>query len=421
VKVAFLVNDLELSGGLGVVVQHARRLSAIDGWDVTLVLVREQEGASWHGYEHLPHLHVCSRAAAREEHYDVAIATWWETTFTLFEVSAKRYAYFVQSLEDRFYRYDEAERLGATLTLDLPVAFITEAHWIRDTLAALRPDAPCHVVPNGIDKELFGPLEQLPAATGGPLRVLIEGSPSSWFKHVRPAIDAAAAMSEPHHVTVVTGERAALGAVAADEVVGPLSHEEMAALYERTDVVLKLSSVEGMFGPPLEGFHRGATCVVTPVTGYEEYVEHGWNGLLTDWDDRLGTARQLDLLARDRALLTFLRANALETARAWPSWEQSAESMERALLDIQRAEPPLGSGGAARLLADLREGLELQGILLRERKDFRRRARRFERPLEWFANTAAVRGLLYLRRYRVVQLAVRPIRPLYRRLRRKLA
>ncbi len=62
----------------------------------------------------------------------------------------------------------------------------------------------------------------------------------------------------------------------------------MAEPLRRTDVVLKLSSVEGMFGPPLEGFHRGATCVVTPVTGHEEYVEHGWNGLLTDWDDLAG-------------------------------------------------------------------------------------------------------------------------------------
>ena len=95
-----------------------------------------------------------------------------------------------------------------------------------------------------------------------------------------------------------------------------------------------------MFGPPLEGFHRGATCVVTPVTGSEEYVEHGFNGLLTDWDDLAGTARQLDLLARDRELLHFLRTNALETARAWPYWEQSSQFMAAALLAIQRGPPP---------------------------------------------------------------------------------
>ena len=69
------------------------------------MLVREQEDASWTGYTHLPHLHVRSRAEAITEHYDVAVATWWETTFTLFEIPADRYAYFVQSLEDRFYQH----------------------------------------------------------------------------------------------------------------------------------------------------------------------------------------------------------------------------------------------------------------------------------------------------------------------------
>jgi glycosyltransferase involved in cell wall biosynthesis len=421
VKVAFLVNDLQLSGGVGVVVQHARQLSTIEGWDVTLVLVREEEGPSWHGYEHLPHLHVRSREQALSEHYDVAVATWWETTFTLFELSAERYAYFVQSLEDRFYRHDEAERLGAGLTLDLPVAFITEATWIVDTLAGLRPDAPCHLVRNGIDKGVFAPPERAPINTTDPLRVLVEGSPVAWFKHVHEAIHAAAAMREPHHVTVVCGDRTALGEVVADEIVGPLSHREMADLYARTDVVLKLSSVEGMFGPPLEGFHRGATCVVTPVTGHDEYVEHGWNGLLTDWDDLRGTARQLDLLARDRELLQFLRANALETARAWPSWEQSSQFMAGALLKIRREPPAPSAAASARLLADLRGGIEIYGGQLHERAAFARRALRVERVLARLRRSAAVRGLQRLRRYRALQFAARPLRPLTSRVRRWLS
>ena len=40
---------------------------------------------------------------AQEQEFDVAVATWWETTYALFELQAARYAYFVQSLEDRFY------------------------------------------------------------------------------------------------------------------------------------------------------------------------------------------------------------------------------------------------------------------------------------------------------------------------------
>jgi O-antigen biosynthesis protein len=420
-KVAFLVNDLALSGGVGVVAEHARRLGRLEGWEVSLVLVREQDEASWHGYEQLAHVNVKSRSEALEDHYDVAVATWWETTFTLFEVSADRYAYFVQSLEDRFYRHDEAERLGAALTLDLPVAFITEASWIADTLAALRPQAPCFLVRNGIDKAVFPVLDEAPANDFGTLRVLIEGSPGAWFKHVHGAIDAASAMREPRHVSVVTGDRAALGTVAADEVLGPLSHREMAQLYARSDVLLKLSSVEGMFGPPLEGFHCGATCIVTPVTGHEEYVRHGWNALLTDWEDLRGTARQLDLLARDRTLLGFLRGNALETARAWPSWEQSSQFMAGALLAIRREPAPSGVDAASRLLEDLRGGLETYHLHLRERTAYADRARRIENRLRRVIAAPPFRWLLALRRFRAVRLVARPLAPVVRRARKALS
>ena len=139
-KVAFLVNDLQLSGGIGVVVRHARGLAADHGFDVSLVLVRDWDLPHWSGYDDLPHLHVISLEEARDQRFDIAVATWWETTFSLFTVPAKRHAYFVQSLEDRFYEHDQAERTGAGLTLDLPVAFITEARWIQRALAELRPD-----------------------------------------------------------------------------------------------------------------------------------------------------------------------------------------------------------------------------------------------------------------------------------------
>jgi glycosyltransferase involved in cell wall biosynthesis len=421
VKVAFLVNDLQLSGGIGVVVQHARHLSVLQGWDVTLVLVREDEGPSWRGYEDLPHLHVRPRSEAMAERYDVAVATWWETTFTLFELSAERYVYFVQSLEDRFYRHDEAERLGAALTLDLPVAFVTEARWILTTLAALRPDAPRYLVRNGIDKEIFRPIERVTPSIDGPLRILIEGSPTVWFKHVPESLEAVGYMREPHRLTVVCGDREALAELTADEVLGPLSHREMADLYGRTDVLLKLSSVEGVFGPPLEGFHRGATCVVTPVTGHDEYVEHGFNGLLTDWDDLRGAARQLDLLARDRELLHFLRTNALETARAWPAWDQSSQFMAAALLAIRRDPQPAGPAASARLLEDLRGGLEIYHWHLRERTIYASRALRFERRIERVRNNRWVRWALALRRHRAVRVAARPFRPLTRRIRRALS
>jgi O-antigen biosynthesis protein len=146
-------------------------------------------------------------------------------------------------------------------------------------------------------------------------------------------------------------------------------------------VVLKLSRIEGMFGPPLEGFHRGATCVVTPVTGHDEYVVHGWNALVTEWDDLRGTARLLDLLARDRRYLHFLRTNAVETARAWPSWEQSSTFMAAVLTAIRRSPPPPPRGPATLLAAEAQAAatsmhLEI-GALERELVEFRWLKRRW--------------------------------------------
>ena len=409
-KVCFVINDLALSGGIGVIVQHARQLNAHHGFDARLVLAREQVEETWR-YDALAHVPVLALDEAREEHWDVVVGTWWETLHAAFTIPGDRHAYFIQSLEDRFYFRDQPERAGAATTLGLPVSFITEARWIRDTLRAVRPDADTFLVRNGIDKGDFPPIERVEPRIEGPLRVLVEGNPSVWFKHVPEAIDAAAAMQQPHHVTVVSGERAELSDAPIDELLSGLSHREMADVYARTDVLLKLSAVEGMFGPPLEAFHRGATCVVTPVTGHEEYVQHGFNGLICDWDDKLGTARALDTLAADRRLLHYLRTNALETARAWPTWEQSSQFMAGALREIHRRPPPDPAPAAARMLAEVRASVEAHRGHLAERNGYARQVERIER----ITKQPAVARVLRQRRRRSVQRLLALARRLLRR------
>jgi glycosyltransferase involved in cell wall biosynthesis len=408
VKVSFLVNDLQLSGGVGVVVAHARQLHDRHGFDVTLVLAREQEDPHWH-HEPLQGLPVLSLDEARRTRFDIAISTWWETAFALFELQADRYASFVQSLEDRFYRPGAPERLGARLVLDLPVSFITEARWIADTLDDLRPGVPCYLARNGIDKAVFATPDALEPRTDGPLNVLVEGYAASWFKGVNEAVAAVGQMREPHRLTVVTPYREGLVANGADRVVGPITQRELATLYAESDVLVKLSRVEGMYGPPLEAFHMGATCVTTEVTGHEEYVEHGVNALVCDWDDPRGTSRQLDLLARDRVLLHRLRLGALETARAWPTWEQAGQFMAGALHAIKRDPPPDANPALGRLLADVRAGIEEQRHIAAHRDLLAWKVRRYER-------LPGLRHALGLKRRRWGRLVLRLGQPVKRKL-----
>jgi hypothetical protein len=86
-------------------------------------------------------------------------------------------------------------------------------------------------------------------------------------------------------------------------------------------------------------------------------VRHGVNGLIVDWDDPRGTARALDLLATDRALLHELRCGALATARAWPSWEQAGAFMALALRRIAAEPPPSPRATGRRLTRDFQANL----------------------------------------------------------------
>jgi len=400
VRVAFLVPALDLHGGVGVVVGHARRLRERHAIDAQLVLARADRSTGDHAHEGLADVPVLSLEQARGERFDVAVATWWETTLVLHDVSADRYAYFVQSMEDRFYGAQDAERTAAAMSHDLPLAMITEARWIARELEELRGGPQrlrVHYVRNGIDKSIFSIPARVAPNVDGPLRILVEGNPQVAFKGVGEALAATAAMREARHVTLVCGDRAAAAGAPADTVLGPLSAAEMAAAYARTDVVLKLSRVEGMAAPPLEGFHCGATCVTTPVTGHEEYIADGRNALLTSWDDERGTARLLDLLGRDRRLLHELRTSALRTARSWPSVGQSTAMMALALRRIAAAPSPDPTGAAASVAADIRMTIQRQHARDRDHERLQIRMRRIESllsrgPLRLARRVVAGRG-----------------------------
>jgi glycosyltransferase involved in cell wall biosynthesis len=346
------MQDIQLSGGVGVVVEHASQLNRHHGFECSLVLTREDGRPPW-GYRGLQEVPLLGLHEAATQSFDVAVATWWQTTSALYQVPAARYVYFLQLLEDSTYPDDEsAVRLAASLTTALPVRFVTEARWIADTVAALQPGNRALYVRNGIAKDVFRSPERVAVAGGDePLRIVIEGSRRLPHKGVDDALRAVALMREPRHVTFVT-PHAGEPAEGADATVSALSHPQMAQLLGASHVMLKLTRVEGMYGPPLEAFHMGATCVTTPVTGHDEYVRHDHNAVVVGWDDPHGTARALDALARDRARLHRLRHNALLTARAWPSWEQSSRLMALALRTIVAEPPPEPRTAGLRLAAD---------------------------------------------------------------------
>jgi glycosyltransferase involved in cell wall biosynthesis len=343
-RVSLLVHDLRPSGGVKVILSHARALDQA-GHEVELVLTRGRpppfEGVA-----------VSSLEDARATRCDLAIATWWETAPTLYELRAERRLAFLQSFEQRFYTEDEPlERQGAAAVLALPVDFVVVSDWMKEVLGELRPDARCRVVRNGVPKQVFAGARR--SRGGGPLRVLIEGQPSLWFKGVQQAIAAARAMREPAQLTLVALDPPP-GELDVDRVVGDLSPAQMAELYADSDVLLKLSRIEGLGLPLVEAAHAGVPCVATQFGSHFDLVQHGRNGLVVGFDDEPGTTRALDLLAADRDLLESLSEGALALAAEWPSEEESGCAFATAIEELSELDPADPVPGLRELLAGLR-------------------------------------------------------------------
>ena len=150
-RVAFVLPGLRASGGVGVATQHARLMRDALGVDAELVVA----GAGAGGVD--PRVPVRTLPEAREGHYDVAIATWWETVAPAASLAAARHAVLVQSFEQRFYGHDAPfDRIGGGG--DAVGARVLRGRRRLDPRPASAdcvPGARCRVVRPGIDKRVF--------------------------------------------------------------------------------------------------------------------------------------------------------------------------------------------------------------------------------------------------------------------------
>ena len=328
-RLAFLVGSLDISGGTYVILQHALYAQR-HGAEVTLLVQFRSDGESlrWHpalAELRIVHLEELVDGEGDELEFDVAIATFWRTVYELPQIRSRHYAYLVQSIESRFYggsdAHDVVPIVELTYTFDIPI--ITIARWMQAYLA-FRHERPAFLVRNGVRKDVYSPVGPKAAPNPErPFRVLLEGAVDVPMKNIEASVRVARDGGADEVWLLTPTEVRSVPGV--DRVFSRIAIGETAVVYRSCPVLLKLSLVEGMYGPPLEMFHCGGTVVSNDVTGHDEYVRDGENGLVVPMHDDAAAAAALARLKADPALLARLRAGALQTARAWPDWDRSSE------------------------------------------------------------------------------------------------
>ena len=284
-------------------------------------------------------LEISSIREAEQAEFDVAVATWWADILLLPHITARNHAFLLQNppeLHDRMYAHTDPRRRLVKDVFRIPLPGITIADWLQKQFL-LEFGRTLPVVENGIDKAVFradGPV--IAARRPGRLRVLVEGPLGVEYKNVVESLRVSRATSDETWLLTST----AVGSISGvDRVCSRYGPQDAAAVYRSCDVLLKLSTVEGLALPPLEMFHCGGTVVAFDIPGIAAYAEHGRNALLAPAARFQEAAEQLAQLQRDQDLLDRLQAGARETARAWPSQDDAGNQFLRELNAIVESHP----------------------------------------------------------------------------------
>ncbi|RMF05339.1 MAG: glycosyltransferase, partial [Alphaproteobacteria bacterium] len=328
-SLCILIGSADISGGSLVIFEHALHL-AENGVDVTIVPYFPLSDIKCDWHRGLARLRFATFEELAGRRFDIALATWWRTVYELPRIEASHYAYFVQSIESRFYSEDDAalrRLVEGTYGFGLPA--ITEAKWIRAYLDT-HFGTKAALVPNGCAKAIFHPNGPVVAPRErGRLRVLVEGPLGVDFKNVARTLRLLrASAADEIWLLTLTPLRRYPGVA---RVFSQVPVAKTPDIYRSCDVLVKLSTVEGVFGPPLEMFHCGGTAIVWDVTGHDEYIVNGQNAIVIETGDEAGVIAAVERLRSDRAMLRRLQANALDTARMWPDWPRSSALFLRAL------------------------------------------------------------------------------------------
>lgn len=328
-KVGFLCINA-FSGGNNVIFEHAYHMSKRRNIDVCLIFPEtfKQENEKW--FPRINEIPVSIYELEKNQQYDLLIATYWRTCYDLYQFKSHKYLYFTQSVESKFYNdsnYKSIFLAESTYMLDLYL--ITEANWIKDYIK-LNYGGDAQLVLNGINKSNYSTQgDSIEPRSENKLRVLVEGNLEAVNKNVRKTIELCQ-QSKADEIWLLTSSKIEKYE-GVDRIFSQIPIENTQEIYRSCDVLVKLSKVEGMFGPPLEIFHCGGTAISYNVTGHEEYMVNNENSLIVEMDDEGAVVEKINYLKDHPDELIRLKLNAIKTAERWYNWDAASGKFEQVL------------------------------------------------------------------------------------------
>lgn len=321
-KIAYLLPGTGISGGIAVILQHANRLLE-KGYDVFLISQNLEEEIDWFP-NRVPIYSLKTRRTYLFNNIDILIATSWDTVVNITMknlIDTNRIIYFVQSDERRFFEEEDMKKL-VHQTYEMKYEYMTEARWIQKWLKS-EFGHEAHYVPNGLDDEIFYNTDQI--VKKEKVRVLLEGPIVISFKGVEDAYEAVKDLD--CEIWIISSAGSPKSDWRYDKFFERVPINQMREIYSSCDILLKMSRVEGFFGPPMEAMACGCSVVTGKCTGYDEYIYNEQNALVVNMGDVKGAKQAVARLINDKKLREKLIQNGYQTIKNW-KWSRSIRFLE---------------------------------------------------------------------------------------------
>ena len=324
-SICYIIPTTNITGGVAVVCEHLNRLQKL-GFKCLIASVDNKTDLSWFPNQSVKVIPLKGNQKIIEK-YQTVVATGWITAYELLLLNVKKKIYFVQSDETRFYPKGSYLKQRVKRTYTFPFEFMTEAKWIKKWLKEnFNKDS--FYVPNGINTDIFHPDTPLQSKPKNKKRILLEGAINLPFKGMKEAFKVVQDLD--CEVWCVSYDGKPKPEWHCDRFFEKVPMQDMRKIYSSCDILLKLSKVEGFFGPPLEMMACGGVSVVAKVTGYDEYIVDGYNALVTESGNITKTKKLLKKLITDQKLYKKLQSNSQKTVKEM-SWNNAVNLLKNSI------------------------------------------------------------------------------------------
>jgi len=331
-RIAYLLEDTELSGGVRVQLAQADALIA-RGHRVRLVtkglpLTWRNSRAEW------VYVDDFQQYDAGED--DFVIGTFWTTVEPAWNLARERAVHLTQGYEGAFTAYQDIKpQIDAAYRLPIPKLIVIRS--LIPILQQFTNDITC--VGQVVDDEFYRP--RIPPENA-PMRVLLSGQSQADMKGIHEGYGAVAHARWFHQKFDLI--RVSPWAPSRDEPLDSvqefhvaLSTPEMTRLMHSCDVLIAPNHREEGFGlPAAEALASGIPTVMTAIPSYLSFDDTKDFALFAPEENAVELGEKLVELLSDGALRQRLRQRGREVAEQWRA-EKVGERLEKFFLDRKRA------------------------------------------------------------------------------------